>query len=208
MARLALKQLPGFIKIADLCGNTDTCAQNLLVDDQVNPNLTCPTSINAICDISEKPAYSTFAEFQAAGGSANDDCAYNPDSFILLSEVSDNNTCPETVTRTYQISDFCGNTATCTQQVVINDTQAPTLNCPGTLSFECTADISPVYADYAELQAAGGSASDNCGVNTSSFTFVGQTTDGGSCPETITRTYQIEDLCGEHWNMPANHHCA
>ncbi len=42
--------------------------------------------------------------------------------FILVSEVSDGATCPETFTRTYSIADSCGNVTSCTQLVVIDDT--------------------------------------------------------------------------------------
>ncbi|MCB9028084.1 MAG: hypothetical protein H6545_03075 [Bacteroidales bacterium] len=51
-------------------------------------------------------------------------------SFTLLSEVSDGNTCPEVITRTYQIADHCGNLATATHLITIDDNVNPTLIAP------------------------------------------------------------------------------
>ena len=55
----------------------------------------------------------------------------------LLSDVSDGNTCPEVITRTYSITDDCGNAITVTQTITIDDdinptasNPAPSMTCP------------------------------------------------------------------------------
>jgi hypothetical protein len=48
------------------------------------------------------------------------------------------------------------------------------------------------YTDYDAFVAGGGSASDNCGIDETSFTWV----DDEHVGSTITRTYSIEDNCG------------
>ena len=181
-------------QIADLCGNLNTCVQLIVIDDDEVPTLTCPGDLTAVCDISEQPAYSDYAAFTAAGGTATDNCGIDESSFTLLSETSDGS-CPETVTRTYQIADLCGNLNTCVQLIVIDDDEVPTLTCPGDLTAVCDISEQPAYSDYAAFTAAGGTATDNCGIDESSFTLLSETSDG-SCPETVTRTYQIADLCG------------
>ncbi len=183
-------------QIADLCGNLVTCTQTITIDDEVAPTMTCPANLNAVCDITEQPAYADYAAFAAAGGSAEDNCGINEASFTLLSETSDNGSCPEIVTRVYQIADLCGNLVTCTQTITIDDEVAPTLTCPANLTAVCDISEQPAYADYAAFVAAGGSAADNCGINEASFTLLSETSDNGSCPETVTRVYQIADLCG------------
>jgi peroxiredoxin len=183
-------------QIADLCGNTATCTQLITIDDNVNPGLTCPGALTAVCSISEQPAYSNYAAFTGAGGSASDNCGINQGSFTHVGDVSDNNTCPEVVTRTYQIADLCGNTATCTQLITIDDNVNPGLTCPGALTAVCSISEQPAYGNYAAFTGAGGSASDNCGINQGSFTHVGDVSDNNTCPEVVTRTYQIADLCG------------
>ncbi|MCB9028082.1 MAG: hypothetical protein H6545_03065 [Bacteroidales bacterium] len=35
----------------------------ITIDDNVNPTLTAPASLTAVCAISEQPAYTTYAEF-------------------------------------------------------------------------------------------------------------------------------------------------
>ncbi|PTN07346.1 hypothetical protein C8N47_11960, partial [Mangrovibacterium marinum] len=183
-------------QIADLCGNVQTCEQLIVIDDEELPSITCPGNLTAVCAISEQPAYTTFAEFTTAGGSASDNCGIDESSFTHVGDVSNGSTCPETITRTYQIADLCGNLQTCTQLIVIDDEELPSITCPGNLTAVCDINEQPAYADYTAFVNAGGSATDNCGIDESSFTHIGDVSDGGSCPETITRTYQIADLCG------------
>src|SRR5690606_37157890 len=79
-----------------------------------------------------------------------------------LGDVSDFNTCPETITRTYQISDESGNSATCVQTIVIDDTTGPTLTCPA------SPQVRALGQNETEYTAIGGEfdpvvLSDNCG---------------------------------------------
>ena len=183
--------------IADLCGNTATCAQIITVNDTVPPTLLCSTApALATCDASEIPVITSLDTFILMGGLASDNCGLDSASFTLLSEVSDGETCPETVTRTYGIADSCGNTTSCTQTIIVDDTIAPLVTCPGDTITECAAaDIVP-YATFTEFIAGGGSATDNCALDSTSFSLVSEVSDGETCPETVTRTYSIADLCG------------
>jgi len=65
-------------------------------------------------------------------------------------------TCPIVVTRTFKVTDNCGNYGTATQIISINDTTAPTLSIPANASIECTANITPGALGTA-------TATDNCG---------------------------------------------
>ena len=47
----------------------------------------------------------------------------------------------------------------------------------------------------AGFTAAGGTATDNCGINATTFALLSQTS-SGICPRTVTRTYSIADSCG------------
>ena len=108
-------------QIADLCGNVISCTQTITIDDDINPTMTCPPALNAVCDITEQIAYTDYNEFIASGGSADDNCAIDVASFTHLGDVSDGATCPEVITRTYQIADLCGNVISCTQTITIDD---------------------------------------------------------------------------------------
>ncbi|MCB1071266.1 MAG: hypothetical protein KDL31_13010, partial [Kiritimatiellae bacterium] len=49
---------------------------------------------------------------------------------VILSTVT-NGTCPTVITRTWQASDYCGNTSTCSQAVTLIDTYPPVALCSG-----------------------------------------------------------------------------
>ena len=168
--------------------------------------LTCPPADTAVCDASEVAPFASLDEFMAAGGMATDSCSVVASSFTLLSEVSDSMTCPETVTRTYQIADTCGNTATCQQLIIVLDTVPPMIACPtAPLSALCDISEVPPYAALDSFLAAGGSVSDNCALDSMSFTLIGEVSDSMMCPETVTRTYQIADSCGNTAHLSADH---
>ena len=115
----------------DECGNTLTtiqCTTNII--DNLSPTLNCPPMINTDCDITGVPPYMNLEDFLNAGGMASDNCALDTPSFTMINEVSDMQSCPETVTRTYRIFDKCGNPETCTQDIVIDDNTPPTIT-PG-----------------------------------------------------------------------------
>ncbi|MFO7615022.1 MAG: hypothetical protein R6W71_10320, partial [Bacteroidales bacterium] len=91
-------------------------------------------------------------------------------------------------------TDACGNVA---DEISITytwteDMQVPTLTCPGDLMVACESGIPAHVTTLAAFIAAGGSASDNCGLDEGSFAWVSDVPDGDG----IIRTYRIEDLCG------------
>lgn len=120
---------------------------------------------------------------------------------------SQNGSCPITVTRTFVAIDSCGNQVQCTQTVTIDDTTDPSLDCPVDVVIEgCDESILAGSAQVgnleysevirpitvAEIQAAGGDASDNCFID-SLYYYDSQT---GFCPTVITRTFVVIDSCG------------
>src|SRR5512133_1979215 len=181
--------------IEDLCGNSATCTQEITVNDLELPVITCPGPLTAVCDITEQPAYTTYAEFTLAGGTASDNCGIDETTFQLVSETSTAGNCPKVYTRTYSIEDLCGNSATCTQEITVNDLELPVITCPGPLTAVCDITEQPAYTTYAEFTLAGGTASDNCGIDETTFQLVSETSTAGNCPKVYTRTYSIEDLC-------------
>ena len=69
-----------------------------------------------------------------------DNCTANP-IVAFVSDVSDGNTCPEIITRTYSVTDDCGNSINVTQIITIGDDIDPLISCPGNInSIAC--DIS------------------------------------------------------------------
>ena len=160
----------------DGCGNTTIATQRLTVVDTTAPELSgVPMGLSVEC-VDEIPA--------PADVSATDNC--DAMVAVVFSETSDGLTCPETITRTWTATDRCGNVVSGTQTIVINDTIAPVLSgVPMALSVECVDEI-PAPADV--------SATDNCDAMVA--VEFSETSDGLTCPETITRTWTATDRCG------------
>lgn len=154
--------------------------------DVTPPVINCPPALAAVCSIAEQPAYASFAQFTGAGGSASDETSLNTGSFVLLSEVSNGGTCPEIVTRTYQIADACGHTSTCSQTITIHDLVAPVFSAPpANIAVQCPTDVPAMTSlNY----------TDNC--NPAGSVLGTDVSDGNTCPETITRTWNYTDACG------------
>ncbi|UKN03872.1 PKD domain-containing protein [Paracrocinitomix mangrovi] len=167
-------------EIIDNCGNTTTVTQTITVDDTTNPTASNPAQI--IVPGGPAPAPDPNVVIDEA-----DNCTANP-VVAFVSQVSDNNPCPETITYTYSVTDDCGNQIFVTHEVLITDPIAPTGTAPADITVECIGDVPA--ADPALIT----DEADNNGVPT--VAHVGDVSDGQSCPETITRTYSITDQCG------------
>ena len=117
-----------------------------------------------------------------------------PAVVAFVSDASDGNTCPEIITRTYSVTDDCGNTTNVTQTITVNDITAPTASNPGGITVECIGDVP--LSDIALVT----DAADNC-TAVPIVEFVSDVSDGNTCPEVITRTYSVTDNCGNSTNV-------
>ncbi len=167
-------------RITDECGNFTDVTQTITVNDDVAPTGTAPAPITVACP-SEVPAVNI-----GAVTNLNDNCSVPVVTHI--SDVSNNQTCPEIITRTYRITDECGNFTDVTQTITVNDDIAPTGTAPGAITVACPSDVPAV--DIASVT----NLNDNCSVPV--VTHIGDVNNGGTCPMIITRTYRITDGCG------------
>ena len=173
--------------VTDINGLTATCTQTIIVSDAEAPVINCPPTISVNC-IEELPAaYATLAEFTTAGGTATDNNGINALSFQLVSQTSNNQTCPETITRIYSIADTDGNSSTCAQLIIVNDIIAPVIDpLPAATTIDCPAV--PVFANA--------TATDNC---IAAFTLTSSdVTTPGTCAGSysVTRIWTATDACG------------
>ncbi|TWO30723.1 HYR domain-containing protein, partial [Seonamhaeicola sediminis] len=114
--------------------------------------------------------------------------------------------CGGTYTRTWNISDACGNPATTrTQIITVDDTTAPVIT--GTITDTniegCSIAVAPAaQTTVAGIEALTGSLtiSDNCSADTD-ITVSSSDNVSGSYPFVITRTYNVTDQCS---NTSAN----
>lgn len=164
-------------------GNTTTQSQDIIINDVTNPSASNPSAIS-VCPGNIPPPDESVVTDEA------DNCGTPTVSFV--SEVSDGNTCPETITRTYAVTDDAGNSINVTQLITVGDMTAPVPDVSSlpNESYECEAN--PTYP----------TATDNCsgnitGVPDVSFpiTTLGVTnvtwTYTDNCGNSSTQSYQI-----------------
>ncbi|MGB4846939.1 MAG: hypothetical protein WBP41_03425, partial [Saprospiraceae bacterium] len=168
----------------DACGNTATCTQLITVFDNTPPSITCPQNITVVC-ANQVPAPNT------ASVVSSDNCG-GVASITFVNDVISNQTCINrfTITRTYQATDPCGNTAVCSQTITVFDNIPPSISCPANLVVQCASQVpAPNPASV--------TTSDNCG-GLATVNFVNDVISNQTCPNsfTVTRTYQATDECG------------
>ncbi|MGB3151335.1 MAG: C-type lectin domain-containing protein [Maribacter sp.] len=116
-------------------------------------------------------------------------------SEVVVTQLSDNITLdngPNNFERviTYQATDANGNISLpFTKTITVQDTTPPTASNPATINVFCASDVpgSDILVITDET--------DNC-AGAPIVNFIGDITDGGSNPETITRTYRVTDVAG------------
>ena len=134
------------------------------------------------------PVHTSIEEFRSAGGVITDNCA-DEHLTLTVEETIEGNYCDEggILTRTYTVTDQCGNAASCIQKFHVVDRTAPDITCPPDVTLECDESTDPNDTGWA-------TATDNCDDDVE-ITY-SDTSDGNTCPETITRTWTATDDCG------------
>ena len=164
----------------DACGVTiSNYVQTITITDTEPPTASDPAPVQVQC-VDDVPTPNTAVVTDEA-----DNCSAPTVAFV--SDVSNNQTCPEIITRTYSVTDACGNSINVSQVITVNDDILPTASDPSPLQVQCVADVpapDPLVVTDED---------DNCSIPT--VAFVSDVSDNQSCPETITRTYSVTDAC-------------
>lgn len=162
----------------DLCGNSASYTQNLLIIDTTAPVLSgVPASTTVGCGNIPAPAQPV----------ATDGCSGNVP--VQFSQQQIGAGCGIQIIRTWTATDACGNTATAIQMILVFDLVAPVLSgVPVNQTLNCGQAVPPPAAV---------TAADNCTI--SGFNPVvqfAQTTTNTPCGQVITRTWTATDACG------------
>ncbi|OUU19090.1 MAG: hypothetical protein CBC05_00545, partial [Crocinitomicaceae bacterium TMED45] len=177
----------------DDCDNASQFEQTIMVYDSLAPEFVyfpgdTTIEVNSFCDANY------IVEVTGGEPTAQDNCDICFDQNLEISYVETTSVdCGEdaasgsrTVTRTWTVTDQCGNATSRDQIITIEDNQAPSFNetLPGDMTLECAADDAAVLT-----------ASDNCSDVEVIFTA---DTLAGDCPNryTVTRNWYVEDACG------------
>ncbi|MFV5696548.1 gliding motility-associated C-terminal domain-containing protein, partial [Flavobacterium sp. LB3P122] len=162
----------------DVCGNTASKSQLITVKDKTAPVLS-EAPANATAECAAVPAAATL--------SATDNCDATP--VVTFNEVKTNGNCASsyTLTRTWTATDVCGNTASKSQLITVQDKTAPVLSeAPTDVTAECA--VIPAAVTL--------TATDNCDANLV-VTFNEVKTNGNCASNyTLTRTWTATDVCG------------
>ncbi|MCG8327470.1 MAG: HYR domain-containing protein, partial [Chitinophagales bacterium] len=188
--------------VEDDCGNVSASFTHVInIDDMTAPAVSgtlAETDVEG-CSTADAPApYADVAALENAGMTISDACTSDANLTVNVSAVT-NGTCPIVMTRTYTVEDECGNiSASFTHVINIDDNTAPAVS--GTLADTnvegcSTADAPAPYADVAALENAGMTISDACTSDANLTVNVSAATNG-TCPIVMTRTYTVEDECG------------
>ena len=173
------------------CTGTSYVSLASWVIDNVAPTITCPSNITQNVDIGTCSAYVAWTL-----PIVTDNCLGTPTVVrtntpgITFDDATHGTVAVGTTTITYTATDASGNSQSCSFDITVTDNISPTITCPSGQTVFCVANA-PIYSTLAEFTTAGGSADDNCSLNTSSLTH----SDVYSAP-TLTRTYQIADAAG------------
>jgi hypothetical protein len=154
----------------DDCGNADTCYQLVTVVDTTPPQITCPPDTTFECTMGD-----------AGTASAFDNCDPNPT--VAFSDTVITESCPRVIHRTWTATDDCSNSASCTQVITIDDTEAPTLTCAPDFTITCSEE--PIFAPP--------TADDNCDTDPLITMVYTDIPDG---PGVYARGWIATDFCG------------
>ncbi|MEO5581218.1 MAG: hypothetical protein ABIR66_00885, partial [Saprospiraceae bacterium] len=163
---------------------------------------TCPPGVDVSCRYEEPAVYNNLTSFLKAGGKIGSTCGIDSGSFNFNSTFLSNVRCNKTTSTVYSINDSCGGSSTCIHVISVKDQTAPLGFCPG-ITLHCEdpePDTIRTYSEFInELHAATptpGYVSDNCGLDTASFTLIKITKEfSGKCLTAIVQQYTIYDSC-------------
>lgn len=164
----------------DACGNSSSFHIVVrIIDEEAPVLLNLPANITIECD-EDLPAGNTVTAEDNCDGPVN----------VTMSEQIAIGACKYayTITRTWTATDQCGNTATASRTITVQDTKAPVFDQdPEDLTIECDEDL-PNPATI--------TATDNCDPNPV-ITFK-EAQQPGNCPQefVIIRIWQATDACG------------
>ncbi len=123
-------------RVTDACGNVNEQVQMITVEDNNAPTFTVPADVTIEC--SDSPN-----DLTITGNVSNvmDNC--DPDPMVTYTDEEDLTDCGNytgTITRTWTVTDACGNPTSQTQLITVVDTTPPTFTTPEDVTIECADD--------------------------------------------------------------------
>jgi hypothetical protein len=146
----------------------------------------CPNALVLVCSSNKTVQCGSQWTFDPPSLVSTNCGGATPPVIAVISTVTNvTGNCSQTITRTWQATDCCGNTGTCSQIVTVVDTTPPVITCASNRTVECGAQWS--FTPPTAYDAC-------CGAQLT--LGVVSTTTNGVCPQYITRTWVATDCCG------------
>jgi hypothetical protein len=189
--------------VTDASGNTATCSFTVTVTDAQNPVIICPANIIVV---NEKGQCSAVVNYTTPVGTDNCPGA----TTTQIAGLASGSAFPAGVTvNTFKVTDASGNSTTCSFTVTVNDTELPSISCPGNISVNgCSATVTYTvpYSDNcpgASIQQTAGLPSGALfpvGITTNTFVV----TDASGNTATCSFTVSVHDIVNPTITCPAN----
>ena len=162
-------------QVSDNCGTMTICTQMVTVVDTTPPVPFCANDKTVQCN----------SPWTFDTPTAFDTCDTNV-SILVFRTLTNTAGCPPTITRTWIITDQCGNHAFCNQTVTTIDTTGPILTCAPNKTVQQGTVLS--FDDPV--------AYDTCCATNVTVAIVSTVTNATPCGQAVTRTWQATDCCG------------
>jgi gliding motility-associated-like protein len=139
--------------VEDLAGNITSDNQSITVHDLTPATITGSIAVSTVegCAATDAPAaVATVAALEALGLTITDVCDAEG-ALVVTSSDASLGSYPIVVTRTWRITDDCGNTTIVTQTINVDDSTSPVFECPADLTENIVLDCEFSIPDYSEL---------------------------------------------------------
>ncbi|MCD8433647.1 gliding motility-associated C-terminal domain-containing protein, partial [Tenacibaculum finnmarkense genomovar ulcerans] len=178
--------------LTDDCGNSTEKVQKITVKDTIKPTFTVPNDITIFTDAS--CAFDSSVAKTGDVSDESDNCDTTLNATFIDVEIAGICEGEKIITRTWNLTDDCGNSTEKTQKITVKDTIKPTFTVPNDaiIYADSTCNFDSSVAKTGDVS----DESDNCDT-TLSATFTDATI-AGSCEgeKIITRTWNLTDDCG------------
>lgn len=177
--------------VSDACGNTSTQIQQITIIDTLPPAFSAPEDISIDCDLD-------YNDLTLTGGGTNvfDNCDQNIGAASYTDIITTAGVCTgsSTITRTWSLTDVCGNVTTDLQIISLVDNTPPLFTVPQDITLECDQDPNDLSLTGDVLDE-----SDNCTPNIGQASYSDNiSVDSSNCLQSILilRTWVLVDGCG------------
>ncbi len=169
-------------RVTDASGNTATCSFDVVITDDENPTINCPSNINQSNDPGICGAVINYPVPYA------DNCP--GETIVQTSGGASGTLFPiGTTTNSFTVTDGVGNTITCSFDITISDTEDPVINCPATINQAVVPGSCSAVVNYSVT------TSDNCPGE--QITQTAGLPDGATFPiGTTTNAFLVTDASG------------